>query len=178
MDWSNLSYGQKKILFNKVSRVGASAVTRYLLQVGQVYTDPRIPIIKRYEKNWATEAVAKTIAGKRRQWAYACGDAPRPQKYKHNAANSAKRNPNAPRGRWNSVSQSVERGYGKGENVRHTKGDTSTILPEALDQGNVDALITDTRSLSHTTPDRPQDASSSEAVDTSSRLSLIAGSQH
>lgn len=148
-----------------------------VFQIKQVYNDPRIPIIRRYENHWATEAIAKTIASGRRTGAYARGEATPPQKYAYNAANSAKRNPTALRGRWDSMSQSVKY-EGKGQKARRTEegaGDVSIAFPEPLDRGSTNTHVTDTRSLTLTTPDGPQDAGSSQIVDPSSMQSFVAG---
>ena len=152
-----------------------------MFQVGQVYNDPRIPIIQRYENHWATEAITKLIASGRRTGAYARGEAIPPQKYAYNAANSAKRNPTAPRGRWDSVSQSVKP---EGKNkVRCTEEGTRNVRfasPEPLDQGNTDTHVTGTRSLAlvHTTPNGPQVAGLSQTVDPSGMSDSVAGLHH
>lgn len=96
--WSSVTDNQKDVLYAKV------------------FSDPRIPIIKRYKDNWATEEVAKTIASGRRTAAYQRGEATPPTKYAYNAANSAKRNKKAPRGRWDSTSESIVR---QGKKAQH-----------------------------------------------------------
>lgn len=86
--------------------------------MGQVYNDPRIPIIKRYANYWAIREVARTFTSGRRKYSYRCGTAIPPSRYAYNRANSAKRNPKAPRGRWNSVTKSVQP---EGKATRHVR---------------------------------------------------------
>ena len=91
--------------------------------------------------------------------AYACGEGTTPQKYAYNAADSAERNPTAPRSRCDSASQSVKL-EGKSKVWRTEEGtrDVRIALPEPLDQGSTDARVTGIRSLAlvHTTPSGPQ----------------------
>jgi hypothetical protein len=75
---------------------------------GQVWNDSRIPIIKRYQGHWATDNIAKGYAQSLRKSAYSRGYAIPPSKYSYNAANSAKRNPKGPRGRYNSVVGTID----------------------------------------------------------------------
>jgi hypothetical protein len=156
MDWSNVPEGKKKVLCQKV---GGSTTTLLddRFKIGQVYNDPRIPIIQRYENHWATREAAQRTASGWRKDAYSCGEATPPSKYAYNAANSAKRNPAAPRGRWDSVSQSVKH-EGKGKKAQRTKKRAQavrTASPEPPDQGDrnaVDVSATNTRPLPHPTP--------------------------
>jgi len=62
-NWSGVTENQKDILFAKVGQPGLVPWTLdNTFRVGQVFDDPRIPIIKRYNDNWATEEIAKSIA--------------------------------------------------------------------------------------------------------------------
>jgi hypothetical protein len=148
-----------------------------MFRIGQVYNDPRIPIIQRYENHWATEEVAKKVASVRRKDAYARGEATPPKKFAYNAANSAKRNPKAPRGRLDSASQSVKL-KGKVQRTERGAHNVSTASPEPLDQGSMDIHVTNTRSLAHTTPNGPQDTGLGQTVDPSGTPSSFAGSHH
>ena len=130
----------------------------------QVYNDRRIPIIERYRDHWATDEVAKSVASIRRKGAYASGDAVPPQKYAYNAVNSSKRDPKAPRGRWDSASQSVKR-KGKGKRARRTKAPAQDVSLSPPDPGDVGVHTVDINS-SLTTSSGPQDAGPSRLVDT------------
>lgn len=135
-----------------------------MFHIKQVYTDPRIPIIQRYRDNWATDEVAKTVAGARRKGAYASGAATRPAKYDYNVANSSKRDPKAPRDRWNSVTQSVNP-KGKGKATQQTKEqmqDAGLREPEPPDPTNVNIHAADSHSPSLSTSIGPQDAGPSQ----------------
>jgi len=85
----------------------------------------------------------------------------------------------APRGRWDSVSQSVKH---EGKNkVRRTEEGTRDVriaLPEPLDQGSTDTHVAGTRSpaLVHTIANGPQDAGLSQTMDPSGMLDPVAGS--
>jgi len=169
MDWNTVPEDRQKSLYAKVGG-STTMVARQRVQIRQVYNDPRIPIIRRYQNHWATEEIAKTVASGRRKRAYLRGDVKPPKRFAHNAANSAKRNPAAPRGRWDSVSQSVKP-KGKCTDAGHadheTAQDISAAPPEPLDQGSInatDAHATDTRSLMYITPGSSglQDGSSSQ----------------
>lgn len=161
MNWSDVPDDQKQMLFEKVSQ---SPLRRLdgLSHIGQVYNDSRIPIIKRYKDDWATDEIAKTIASARRTAAYARKEATPNPKYAYNVANSAKRNPTAPRGRWDSMSQSVNHKH-KGKKVQRTEEreqNISITLPDHVEQSSVDIHTTDTHSLTRTTPGRPEDTES------------------
>lgn len=118
-NWSSVPEVWKRWLYTHVSR---PVIHRYdlthILNTRQVYNDPRIPIIKRYANNWATREIARTVALSRRKYKYACGLATPPPRYFYNRGNSAKRDPKAPRGRWNSVTGSVQH---EGRAARHTQ---------------------------------------------------------
>jgi len=158
MDWAKVADNQKKALFRKV------------------YNDPRIPIIQRYDNHWATDEIAKTIASGRRKDAYASGDATPPAKYSYNAANSSKRDPKAPRGRWNSMSGSVNQ-EGKGKEARRTEERAQDLRlgdmpePPEPEPANPDAHTTNNLSLSRTTPSRPQDSGTNQYMDPSATTS-------
>jgi hypothetical protein len=165
-----MSDNKKKILFQKVS---GSTFQRLVdaSQVRQVFHDKRIPIIRRYDGHWATEKIAITVAHGRRGVAYRRGELARPKEYAYNASNSAKRNPKAPRGRWDSKSNSVKR-RGKGRKAPRTEQqehDISTAPPVPLDRGAVDDHAADVHSPSQIASFELQDPSSSPAVNPSGR---------
>lgn len=124
-----------------------SCVTRLAVQqvrlldnkfrIGQVFNDERIPIIKRYANHWATLESAKRSAASWRKDGYKHGYIRPPEKYAYNAANSAKRDPAAPRGRWDSVSQSVKC-KGKGKKRARARNDrTPSPTPSDRDNQNM-----------------------------------------
>lgn len=111
-----------------------------------MYNDPRIPIIRRYADHWATKEAAKRTATGWRKDAYSRGVLTRPSKYDYNAVNSSRRNPKAPRGRWNSVSQSVQP-EGKGKKARCAEKesqDVRTTSPETSGQSGLNNINIDT----------------------------------
>ena len=123
----------------------------------------------------------------RRKHAYSCGDATPPTKYTYNAANSVKRNPAAPRGRWSSISESVKR-KGKGKKAQHTERpaqDASVTSTEHLDQANPNAVNIDATNV-HPLARPPPSPSESQDVgpnrisscEHSSRSSLQPGPSH
>ncbi|KAJ7131800.1 hypothetical protein C8R43DRAFT_1133477 [Mycena crocata] len=59
----------------------------------------RHPILKRYVNDWATDELAKQFIRNRRRNEYKKGTLQRPAEFAYLKANSAKRNPSAPRGR-------------------------------------------------------------------------------
>lgn len=96
-------------------------------------------MIRRYQGRWAIDEIAKTVARGRRKGAYAHRVASPPPRYAYNAANSAKRNPAAPRGRWDSVSQSVIH-KSKGKKVQRAEEQTQDVRvasPALSNQGSV-----------------------------------------
>ena len=132
-------------------------------RIGQVYDDARIPIIQRYENHWATREAARRTASGWRKDAYSRGEATPPSKYAYNAANSAKRNPAAPRGRWDSVSQSVKH-EGKGKKTRRAKKQAQTIRtasPEPPGQGDLNVVDVNTAANTHPHPHPSPDPSES-----------------
>ncbi|KAJ7661452.1 hypothetical protein DFH06DRAFT_374050 [Mycena polygramma] len=57
------------------------------------------PILERYENDWATEEIAKQAIKNKRRTSYKNGSLEVPAEYAYLKANSAKRDPSAPRGR-------------------------------------------------------------------------------
>ena len=95
------------------------------------------------------DKIAKTTASGRRRGAYSRGEAIPSSKYTHNAANSKKRNPKAPRGRWDSVSQSVVH-KDKGKEAQHAEERAKGSGPAPsgpLDKGSSNIYTTDTHTL-------------------------------
>ena len=153
MDWSNVPEGKKRVLCQKV-RGSTTTLSDDRFKIRQVYNDPRIPIIQRYENHWATREAAQRTASGWRKDAYSRGEATPPSKYAYNAANSAKRNPAAPRGRWDSVSQSVKH-EGKGKKARRTKKQTQavrTTSPEPPGQDDLSMVDVSTAANTHPRP--------------------------
>ena len=148
-----MTENQKDVLFSKVSWSGlAPRKLNNMFRVGQVFNDPRIPIIKRYRDNWATEEIAKTIASGRRMEAYQHREATPPAKYAYNAANSAKRNQKAPRGRWDSTLESIVCQGKKAQRLPQVQ-DAAPASPVPSPQGETDVPATDSHSrLTYTTP--------------------------
>ena len=104
-----------------------------------------------------TDRIAQTVASGRCKYLYAKGEATPPSKFSYNAANSAKRNPMAPRGQWDSASQSVKP-KGKGKKVQCIKTqvqDASAASPGPSDLDSVsmaDVCTTNSPSLAHIIP--------------------------
>ena len=114
-------------------------------EIGQVYNDARIPIIKRYKNHWATEGIARSVAAGWRKIHYRNEDIVPLQRYAQNAINSLKRDPTAPRGRYNSVSKSVKR---KVKKAQHTEEQ----VQGSSDRSDPNVHVTDVHPLVHPTP--------------------------
>jgi hypothetical protein len=169
MDWRNVSENKKKILFQKVS--GSTFQQRGdASQARQVFFDKRIPIIQRYEDHWATDAIARSIAHGRRSAAYQRGELAPPKEYAYNASNSAKRDPAAPRGRWDSKSKSVKR-RGKDKKAQRTEEahNIGTAPPASSDPDAAGNHAADVHSPTQIMPLDLQEPSSSRTVDPSGR---------
>lgn len=134
--------------------------------VQQVFNDPRIPIIKRYKGHWATDEIAKTIASARRTAAYSRNEATPNPKYAHNAINSAKRNPKAPRGRWDSVSKSVG-GKVKGKKAQRMEEPKPNVSVASLGPSDQSDTVhpSNTHPLDYGPPGGSQDHGSNQTAD-------------
>ncbi|KAF7332812.1 hypothetical protein MSAN_02432400 [Mycena sanguinolenta] len=117
--WAKTSAAQKEKLF---------AVAR-----------KRHPILERYQNDWATEELAKQYIKNKRRHGYRKGFLDCPSQYAYLKANSAKRDPSAPRGRRVAAARNAKiLGKKKAAAKKNTKGKGKQVVDDDDDEDEED----------------------------------------